>query len=252
MSDIIVYKFNQNQVRTKIIAGEPWFCLADCATALGIKNAATSVKLSEKGVGKTYILTAGGRQEVTIINEPNLYRLIFRSNKPQAQAFADWVYNEVLPQIRKTGSYGVPVLDKTDIRSALYDYFGEVMLNEEMLPKWRVMFQRWMKDVIFSEDYFEALKKLIIPWVKDAAAEMLGKSIDAYIKAEMDERVKYFVGFVFKNYPKMSQKMKEYLITYGIVNYGKFSEYSREKDFKGICDTVSRQESKDPTVRYAA
>lgn len=136
-------------------------------------------------------------------------------------------------------------------KAAMYDYAGEVMLNEEMLPKWRVMFQRWMKDVIFSEDYFEALKKLIIPWVKDAAAETLGKSIDAYIKAEMDERVKYFVEYVFKNYPKMSQGMKEYLITYGIVNYGKFSEYSREKDFKGICETIWRQEQKDPAVRYA-
>ena len=107
-------------------------------------------------------------------------------------------------------------------------------------------------DVIFSEDYYGSLKKLIKPWVKDAASASLGQSIDAYIKAEMDERVKYFVEYVFKNYPKMSQGMKEYLITYGIVNYGKFSEYSREKDFKGICDTVSRQESKDPTVRYAA
>lgn len=137
-------------------------------------------------------------------------------------------------------------------RSVLYDYMGEVMLNEEMLPKWRAMFQRWMKDVIFSEDYYGSLKKLIKPWVKDAASASLGQSIDAYIKAEMDERVKYFVEYVFKNYPKMSQGMKEYLITYGIVNYGKFSEYSREKDFKGICDTVLRQESKDPTVRYAA
>lgn len=137
-------------------------------------------------------------------------------------------------------------------KAAMYDYAGEVMLNEEMLPKWRAMFQRWMRDVIFSEDYFEALKKLIIPWVKDAAAETLGKSIDAYIKAEMDERVKYFVEYVFKNYPKMSQKMKEYLITYGIVNYGKYSEYTRERDFRGICETIWRQEQKDPAVRYAA
>ena len=107
-------------------------------------------------------------------------------------------------------------------------------------------------DVIYSEKYFGALKKLMIPWVKDAAAETLGKSIDAYIKAEMDERVKYFVEYVFKNYPKMSQKMKEYLITYGIVNYGKYSEYTRERDFRGICETIWRQEQKDPAVRYAA
>ena len=106
INSISIYNFNQNQIRTTTIDGEPWFCLLDCANALGIKNATTSVKLSDKGVGKTYLLTNGGKQEIKIINEPNLYRLIFRSNKPQAQAFADWVYSEVLPSIRKTGGYG--------------------------------------------------------------------------------------------------------------------------------------------------
>lgn len=118
--------------------------------------------------------------------------------------------------------------------------------------KFKQLAKAAIADVIFSEDYYGSLKKLIIPWVKEAAGESLGKSIDAYIKAEMDERVKYFVGFVFKNYPKMSQKMKEYLITYGIVNYGKYSEYTRERDFRGICETIWRQEQKDPAVRYAA
>ena len=114
-NQISIYNFNSNPVRTQTINGEPWFCLADCCKALDISNSRSSVKLPEKGVGKTYILTNGGRQDITIINEPNLYRLIFRSNKPQAQAFADWVYNEVLPSIRKTGGYGsvdVPSLAK--------------------------------------------------------------------------------------------------------------------------------------------
>lgn len=118
--------------------------------------------------------------------------------------------------------------------------------------KFKQLAKAAIADVIFSEDYYGSLKKLIKPWVKDAASASLGQSIDAYIKAEMDERVKYFVEYVFKNYPKMSQKMKEYLITYGIVNYGKYSEYTRERDFRGICETIWRQEQKDPAVRYAA
>ena len=106
MTNIIsVYNFNNNKIRTQSVDGNPWFCLLDCCKALGIKNAATSVKLSEAGVGKTYCSYDSGKKEITIINEPNLYRLIFRSNKPQAQAFADWVYSEVLPSIRKTGGY---------------------------------------------------------------------------------------------------------------------------------------------------
>lgn len=104
---ISIFKFNQNQIRTQAINGNPWFCLADCCKALGIKqNRDTATRLSQAGVGKTDISHPTGKKQITIINEPNLYRLIFRSNKPQAQAFADWVYSEVLPQIRQTGGYG--------------------------------------------------------------------------------------------------------------------------------------------------
>lgn len=105
---ISVFKFNQNKVRTQAINGEPWFCLIDCRAALGIKGSLKKVSLSKKGVTICQSITNGGKQELNFINEPNLYRLIFRSNKPQAQAFADWVYSEVLPSIRQTGSYGTP------------------------------------------------------------------------------------------------------------------------------------------------
>lgn len=105
---ISTFKFNNNQVRTQVIDNEPWFCLTDARYALSIKGSLKVGTLSDKGVVKTDTLTNGGVQSLNYINEPNLYRLIFRSNKPQAQAFADWVYSEVLPQIRKTGAYGVP------------------------------------------------------------------------------------------------------------------------------------------------
>lgn len=102
-----IFYFNGHSIRVEMIDDKPWFCLLDCCRALGIKNAATSVKLSQAGVGKTYCSYDSGKKEITIINEPNLYRLIFRSNKPQAQAFADWVYSEVLPTLRKTGCYSI-------------------------------------------------------------------------------------------------------------------------------------------------
>lgn len=112
MNNITVFNFNQNQVRTQTINGEPWFCLADCRSALGLSETTKSqIRLPEAGVRKQHIRYSSGSKLVNFINEPNLYRLIFRSNKPQAQAFADWVYNEVLPSIRKTGAYGVPSLD---------------------------------------------------------------------------------------------------------------------------------------------
>ena len=112
-NEIITFNFNNNPVRTQKIDGAAWFCLKDACAALGLSNSRkTKTQLTAKGVTESYTPTNGGEQEVTFINEPNLYRLIFRSNKPQAQAFADWVYEEVLPSIRKTGSYNsVPALD---------------------------------------------------------------------------------------------------------------------------------------------
>ena len=109
MNELIIFNFNNNQVRTQTLNNEPYFCLRDVCSALGLKN--SKDREFNNGVESFYLIDSMGReQQATFINEPNLYRLIFRSNKPQAQAFADWVYNEVLPSVRKTGSYGVPVL----------------------------------------------------------------------------------------------------------------------------------------------
>ena len=108
MNAIQTFNFGINEVRTAIKDnGDVYFCLTDVATVLGIQNSRDVVakQLDEKGVDKIYTPTNGGTQELTFISEPNLYRVIFRSNKEQAKQFQDWVFNEVLPTIRKTGAY---------------------------------------------------------------------------------------------------------------------------------------------------
>lgn len=108
-NNLITFNFQNNKIRTEIKDNEPWFCLMDCCKALELKSPKDAVKqLKQKGATLTRTLTNGGIQKLIFINEPNLYRLVFRSRKPQAQAFADWVYSEVLPSIRKTGGYGAP------------------------------------------------------------------------------------------------------------------------------------------------
>ena len=103
---ISIFNFNQSNVRVQFVNNEPIFCLTDVAEILQIKNPnPTRFNLNQKGVHKMYTPTKGGNQEITFINEPNLYRVIFRSNKPEAVKFQDWMFEEVIPQIRKTGSY---------------------------------------------------------------------------------------------------------------------------------------------------
>lgn len=106
-SQISTFNFKSFPVRVELFENEPHFCLADVCDILNIQNSrrVNSEMLDEKGVRRTYTLTKGGKQELTFINEPNLYRIIFKSRKAEAVEFQNWVFEEVLPQIRKTGSY---------------------------------------------------------------------------------------------------------------------------------------------------
>lgn len=105
---ISVFNFKSTPVRTQLIDGNIWFCLIDVCDSLNLRRGSKVVdRLEEAGVRKTSLSYPSGAKEVSFINEPNLYRLIFRSNKPAAVQFGNWVYEEVLPTIRKTGSYGV-------------------------------------------------------------------------------------------------------------------------------------------------
>ncbi|HDR1409401.1 TPA: hypothetical protein QB225_002064 [Pasteurella multocida] len=107
-SQISTFDFKSHPVRVELFKNEPHFCLTDVCTALEISNATASrFRFNEKGLHKMYTLTNGGKQELMFINEPNLYRIIFRSNKKEAVEFQNWVFEEVLPQIRKTGKYEV-------------------------------------------------------------------------------------------------------------------------------------------------
>lgn len=109
MNSITPYLFGENTVRTSMINHEPWFVAKDVCSILGLENnsqAVTSLRDHEKGVTISDPLSPGGAQEIRIISESGLYRLIFKSRKAEAIAFQDWVFTEVLPQIRRTGSYG--------------------------------------------------------------------------------------------------------------------------------------------------
>jgi len=103
-----IYHFDSQAVRTYLDEqGEPWFCAKDVCAVLGYVNDSDAIKkhCRTKGVAKRYLLTKGGYQALTFINEGNLYRLIIKSRLPAAERFEAWVCEEVLPAIRKTGQY---------------------------------------------------------------------------------------------------------------------------------------------------
>lgn len=106
MNELQTFNFNNNPVRTFIVESEPWFCLKDVCVIFGISNITMlKQRLNPKGLSRAEVLTKGGMQRVITINEPNLYKVVFRSDKPIAQEFENWICEKVLPSIRKTGSY---------------------------------------------------------------------------------------------------------------------------------------------------
>jgi prophage antirepressor-like protein len=103
MPDLIPFLFGDHPVRIHLDDDDqPWWVAKDVCAVLGLQNISNAVgrlQAGEKGVRQA--------DNLLIINESGLYRLIFRSDKPDARRFQDWVFNDVLPAIRKTGKYEV-------------------------------------------------------------------------------------------------------------------------------------------------
>lgn len=122
MSNLSVFSFEKSPVRTVLVSGAPWFSSADAGKILQLSNIRASVALlgdDEKGVNT--IDTPGGKQEISIVSESGLYALIFKSRRPEAKKFRRWVTSEVLPAIRKTGSYSATLTpaEQLQIRKAI-------------------------------------------------------------------------------------------------------------------------------------
>ena len=135
------YSFENKNIRVAMDdKNEPWFCLKDICGILEIKNHRDVVeRLKEKGVASIDTLTDGGNQNMLFINEGNLSRCISNSRSPKAELLMDKIYDEILPSIRKTGTYteNKTPLSPTEIllqqTQLLVDYERRLKQNEQEL-----------------------------------------------------------------------------------------------------------------------
>ncbi|MCI7714058.1 MAG: phage antirepressor [Lactobacillus johnsonii] len=143
MNELQLFNFENNQVRTLLINDEPWFVGKDVAEILGYSKArnaiATHVDDDDKK-GAPIQGDLGGTQEMTVINESGVYALVFGSKLPSAKRFKHWVTSEVLPQIRKTGSYASPQLTGEELMAKALIEANSVLARqskqlEEQKPK---------------------------------------------------------------------------------------------------------------------
>ena len=108
MKDLMIFENAEfGQMRTVTIDNEPWFVGKDVAEALGYAKPTDAVRkrVDEEDRGISKMETPSGTQDMTVINESGMYSLILGSKLPSAKKFKHWVTSEVLPSLRKTGSY---------------------------------------------------------------------------------------------------------------------------------------------------
>ena len=105
MQSISVFVFEQNSLDVVVIDGQPWFNASQVAKALGYANPSKALQDNVSGKYNQQLDLGKPGKNPNFISEPGLYQLIMRSNLPAAEKFQDWVFEEVLPSIRETGSY---------------------------------------------------------------------------------------------------------------------------------------------------
>lgn len=133
-----IEQWNGHSIRFVEHNSEWWAVAKDITSALGLKNNSRAIS-TLKGVTKSYTLTNGGNQQVTIIDEKAIYKLVFKSRKKEAEEFQDWVF-EIIKQLRKQsgleGFQAFRMLDKQHQKNAmtlLSNGFQKV--NKEAKPK---------------------------------------------------------------------------------------------------------------------
>lgn len=135
-AQLIPFQYGEQAVRVVTDAqGLPWFNASDVCSVVGFGNArqALDSHVDAEDVQKLDTLTPGGRQRNNYINESGLYALILGSTKDEAKRFKRWVTSEVLPAIRKTGSYGLPTV--TALPSGKHDEVAALLLIGEAVAK---------------------------------------------------------------------------------------------------------------------
>ena len=106
MKGIEIFKNDRfGEVRVAGTSENPLFCLADVCKILGLRVDAVQSRLTDAPIRIGVTDSIGREQQMNFVNEKNLYKVIMRSDKPQAEPFQDWVCGEVLPSIRKLGAY---------------------------------------------------------------------------------------------------------------------------------------------------
>lgn len=197
MNELQIFNSEEfGDIRTAEIDGKPYFVGTDVAKALGYNNPRDAVSRHCKGVVKRDTPTSSGIQSMSYINEGDLYRLIMKSKLPSAEKFESWVMDEVLPTIRKAGSYQKPLTTVEQIQVIATGFLD----HEERLNR---LENTMTIDYAQQESIRDLVSSVVI-------AHLGGKESNAYkeigkkVFAECNRDIKtYFAVNARNNIPKL-------------------------------------------------
>lgn len=171
MNDLQIFNCGVNQLRTVERENELWWVLKDVCSALNISDHITVAKrLDVDEVGQTHVIDGKGRMQPTyIINEPGLYNVILRSDKPEAKDFKRWVTHEVIPTIRNKGAYSLQ----------------SPMTPAQLLAAQAQLLVEMEKKVEAVESHTLALEEKV-----DNAVKVFSRPAQDHWKSDMDEAIK--------------------------------------------------------------
>ena len=238
MNELQIFNSEEfGEIRTVTIDNEPWFVGIDVAKSLGYANPKNAVPkhVSEEDKLGTQIEYAGQRREVTVINESGLYALIFGSKLDSAKRFKHWVTSEVLPTIRKTGSYQKPMTLEEQLQIVAK---GTLEVKEE-IRKVNEDLQEFKKDMpllaLECQKITRAKNQKVVPLlgVKDSPAYK-DNSIRQQVYSDIDAQLRREFGV--NTYKAIKRNQCDLAVK--IIN-----EYELPMYLKDRIDTENAQES---------
>lgn len=210
-----IFNFKGQDVRTLTINSEPYFSNSDVCRILEINNPSQALKrLKSDGVISNEVIDNLGRtQEMKFVSESNLYKLIFQSKKKEAESFTDWVTSEVLPQIRKQGTY-VPENLSDEAFIALFT--GQKKLKQKQLELAHDVDYLKNEQPIhpsFAQALLKKRKARVVMWLGGMNSPAYGDKVFAqsvFREAEMDFKAHFNVS----RYDMLPKKFEDAALSY--------------------------------------